>query len=124
MRYNLIVCVGKFLFMNYPILNHIIIILSLVLAISVLFRYIHLPQILGYLTVGALVGPHGIGWIKNVTDAHQLAGFGVVFLMFTVGLEFSLTRMRALRSTAILLGGSQVLLCSLVCLLIGVWWLH
>lgn len=110
--------------MNYPVLNHIIIILSLVLSISVIFRYLHLPQILGYLIVGTLVGPHGIGWIKNVADAHQLAGFGVVFLMFTVGLEFSFARMRALHRAVIFLGGSQVMLCSLLGLVLGVWWLQ
>ena len=110
--------------MDYPILNHIIIVLSLVLAISLIFRYLHLPQILGYLMVGALVGPHGVGLIKNVADAHQLAGFGVVFLMFTVGLEFSLSRMRALHRAVVFLGGLQVLLTSLVGLFIGMGLLH
>ncbi len=110
--------------MDYPILNHIIIILSLVLCISLVFRSIYLPQILGYLVVGAIVGPHGVGWIKNVADAHQLAGFGVVFLMFTVGLEFSLSRMHALRKAVMFLGGFQVLLCSLLGLLIGIFFLH
>lgn len=110
--------------MEYPLLNHIIIILALVLFISVIFRYLRLPQILGYLAVGAVAGPHGVGWIKNVEDAHAFAAFGVVFLMFTVGLEFSLSRMRALRRSAVLLGGSQVFICSLLGLAIGVWGLR
>lgn len=110
--------------MNYPILDHIIIILSLVLAISLVFRYLQLPQILGYLIVGALVGPHGIGLIENVSDAQQFAGFGVVFLMFTVGLEFSFSRMRALHRAVIFLGGLQVLLTSCLGLFIGIGFLN
>ncbi len=110
--------------MNYPVLNHIIIILSLILALSICFRFLRLPQILGYLIVGAVAGPHGLGWIRNVTLAHQWAGFGVVFLMFTVGLEFSLPRMLALHRAVIFLGGSQVLLCSLIGLLFGNLVLH
>ncbi|MBS0350537.1 MAG: cation:proton antiporter [Proteobacteria bacterium] len=106
--------------MNYPILNHVIIVLLLVLFVGIVFRTLRLPQILGYLAVGAFVGPHGMGWIKDVNDAHQLAGFGVVFLMFTVGLEFSFAKMKSLKVAVTILGGSQVLLCSLIGLAIGV----
>jgi K+:H+ antiporter len=106
--------------MNYSILSYTIIILSLVLIISLIFRHLSLPQILGYLVVGAVVGPHGLGWIKNVSDAHQFAGFGVVFLMFMIGLEFSSAHMYALRKSVFFLGSAQVIICSLLSLAIGV----
>jgi CPA2 family monovalent cation:H+ antiporter-2 len=96
--------------MNLLILNHIIIILALVLVAAVLFRALHLPVVLGYLIVGALLGPHALGVIKDINMMESLAGFGVVFLMFTVGLEFSLSKLIALRRAVFLLGGLQVLI--------------
>lgn len=94
--------------MEYPILQSLLITLTLILIISVIFRYLHLPIIFGYLVVGTLTGPHMFGWITEIESAQILAGFGVVFLMFTVGLEFSLPKMIALRKEVFLLGGLQV----------------
>ncbi len=101
------------------ILANVLILLSLALLIGITFRALHLPQVLGYLVIGAIVGPHGLGWVRNVEAAHQLAGFGIVFLMFTVGLEFSFAKMRALHKAVILLGGLQVILCSVIGLALG-----
>lgn len=96
--------------MNLVVLNHIIIIFSLVLVAAVTFRILRLPVVLGYLTVGALLGPHALGVINDLYTMQHLAGFGVVFLMFTVGLEFSLSRLMALRRSVFLLGGLQVVI--------------
>ena len=58
----------------------------------ILFRRINLPPILGYLLVGTLIGPHAFNLLEGLSGAHHLAEFGVVFLMFSIGLEFSLSR--------------------------------
>ena len=63
----------------------------------VVFRYLNLPPMLGYLSVGIVVGPHAFGIVPDSVGAQNLAEFGVVFLMFSIGLEFSLAKLRAMR---------------------------
>ncbi|HEU4622882.1 MAG TPA: cation:proton antiporter, partial [Burkholderiaceae bacterium] len=75
----------------------------------VAFRLMHLPPMLGYLAVGALIGPHALGLVPETTSARHLAEFGVVFLMFSIGLEFNLSKLRALRATVFGLGLAQVI---------------
>ncbi|OYY16705.1 MAG: potassium transporter [Polynucleobacter sp. 24-46-87] len=76
----------------------------------VIFRYFGLPPILGYLAIGVLIGPHALGLANDSATVKYLAEFGVVFLMFSIGLEFNLHKLRAMRSIVFGLGGSQVLL--------------
>lgn len=59
------------------------------------FQRMGLSPILGYLTTGVLVGPSGLGWLGDGPTLHLLAELGVVLLMFTIGLEFSLPRLLA-----------------------------
>ncbi|MFM8453713.1 MAG: cation:proton antiporter [Gammaproteobacteria bacterium] len=97
-----------------------LILLSCVLAVVSIFRRINLPPILGYLTVGMLVGPGGFALVPDFNDKlHFIAEIGVVFLMFTIGLEFSLSRMMAMRKALLGLGGVQVLLCTLAATFVG-----
>lgn len=91
-----------------------LILLGWSVAIVALFRRIHLPPVLGYLFVGMLIGPGGLGFIESLEDLEFLAELGVVFLMFTIGLEFSLPRLMTMKRTLLGLGGLQVLLCSLI----------
>ena len=79
-----------------------------------LFKRLHLPPILGYLIVGILVGPFGSGVIASNEETQFLAEFGVVFLLFAIGLEFSLPQMIAMKGAVFGLGGSQVLLTALI----------
>jgi len=72
-------------------------------------RSLNLPPILGYLLVGALAGPHALGLLPDTASARRLAEFGVVFLMFTIGLEFSLPRLYAMQRIVFGLGLAQVL---------------
>jgi CPA2 family monovalent cation:H+ antiporter-2 len=58
----------------------------------VAFRMLHLPPMLGYLAVGVVIGPHALNLADNNETTHALAEFGVVFLMFSIGLEFSLAQ--------------------------------
>ena len=79
-----------------------------------IFRSLNLPPVLGYLMVGAAVGPHAMNLMPDTGGARYLAEFGVVFLMFTIGLEFSLPRLVAMKRIVFGLGGLQVLLTLLV----------
>jgi CPA2 family monovalent cation:H+ antiporter-2 len=85
----------------------------------VAFRMMHLPPMLGYLAVGIAIGPHGLGWAEDTATTHTLAEFGVVFLMFSIGLEFSLPKLFAMRRTVFGLGMAQVLLTILATMLCG-----
>ena len=76
----------------------------------VAFRMLHLPPMLGYLAVGILIGPHALGLAENDHTTHTLAEFGVVFLMFSIGLEFSLAQLKAMRRVVFGLGMAQVVL--------------
>ena len=65
---------------------------------------------LGYLVTGIAIGPFALGWIPESEEARYLAEFGVVFLMFSIGLEFSLPRLTTMRMTVFGFGGAQVVL--------------
>ncbi|RLM52668.1 potassium transporter, partial [Halobellus sp. Atlit-31R] len=62
----------------------------------VAFRMLHLPPMLGYLAVGVLIGPHALALASDSPATHALAEFGVVFLMFSIGLEFSLAQLKSM----------------------------
>lgn len=74
----------------------------------VAFRIMRLPPMLAYLAVGILIGPHGLGWAEDDEVTSRLAQFGVVFLMFSIGLEFSLPKLSSMRRTVFGLGTAQV----------------
>ena len=80
----------------------------------VIFRYFGLPPILGYLAIGVLIGPHALALANDSATVKYLAEFGVVFLMFSIGLEFNLHKLRAMRTIVFGLGGSQVVLTMLL----------
>ncbi len=75
----------------------------------VLFRMLHLPPMLGYLSVGIVIGPHAVGLAADTQRVQYLAEFGVVFLMFSIGIEFSLPKLRTMRRIVLGLGVSQVM---------------
>jgi len=72
------------------------------------FRSIKLPPLLGYLVAGTVIGPHALGLIPDSSENHALAEFGVVFLMFSIGLEFSLPKLVSMRRFVFGLGTLQV----------------
>jgi CPA2 family monovalent cation:H+ antiporter-2 len=76
----------------------------------VVFRSLKLPPILGYLAVGVLIGPNALALAQDTQGVRYLAEFGVVFLMFVLGLEFSLPKLRAMRRHVFGLGVMQVVL--------------
>ncbi|MEW8585445.1 MAG: cation:proton antiporter, partial [Candidatus Thiodiazotropha sp.] len=100
--------------MNIHTLQIILVLLSVAVLTVTLFKRLHLPPILGYLIVGILVGPFGTGVIPSNEETRFLAEFGVVFLLFAIGLEFSLPQMIAMKGAVFGLGGSQVLITGLI----------
>ena len=89
-----------------------LLLILLLLAASVVVvafcRSMRLPPILGYLIVGVALGPHALGVVPNDEATRRLAEFGIVFLMFSIGLEFSLPQLRAMRRAVFGLGFAQV----------------
>jgi monovalent cation:H+ antiporter-2, CPA2 family len=74
----------------------------------VIFRVIHLPPMLGYLVVGIAIGPHALRLAPDLESTRDLAEFGVVFLMFSIGLEFSLAKLYAMKRIVFGFGLAQV----------------
>ena len=88
---------------------NLLIILASSLVVIALFRRLKLPPVLGYLCVGLMIGPTALDWVHESADLPDLAELGVVFLLFTLGLEFSLPKMLKLRRVVFGLGTLQVL---------------
>src|ERR1700692_2974330 len=93
---------------NDPLLQ-ILILLTASVCVVAGVRKLKLPAILGYLAVGMLLGPHAFALAADNETTRLLADFGVVFLVFTLGLEFSLPRLVAMRWEVLGVGGAQVL---------------
>src|ERR1700687_5775550 len=93
-------------------MTHTLQLILLLLAASVvavvLCRLARLPPILVYLAIGNVVGPHARGWVPDDANVRDLAEFGVVFLMFSIGLEFSLPQLKTMRRAVFGLGLAQV----------------
>ncbi len=85
----------------------LILLISSVLAVA-LFRAFRLPAMLAYFLVGVLLGPHTTGLLPDSEANREFAEFGIVFLMFSIGLEFSLPQLYAMRKKVLGLGGTQV----------------
>lgn len=83
-------------------------------AVVVLFQKLHIPSSIGYLLVGVLFGAHTPGPVIDVQQIREVAEFGIVFLLFTIGLSFSLPQIHALRSQVLGLGTGQVVLTTAV----------
>src|ERR1044072_6881923 len=94
---------------DLSILSQLLMLLASSVLVVLLFARLRLPPILGYLAVGMLLGPYALNFTAGAV-APILADLGVVFLVFTLGLEFSLPRLIAMRREAFLSGGRQVML--------------
>jgi len=106
--------------MEFTILETILCVFFIALFVTLLLRKLRLSIILGYLIVGAILGPHAMDVMHNSIYARHLAEFGIVFLMFTVGLEFSLAKLFALRYAVFGIGGLQVLFTLIITMMVGI----
>jgi CPA2 family monovalent cation:H+ antiporter-2 len=93
---------------------NLLIILASSLVVIAIFRRLQLPPVLGYLCVGLFVGPTALDWVNESEELPDLAEMGVVFLLFSLGLEFSLSKMLALRRVVFGLGSLQVICSALL----------
>ncbi|MBL8523844.1 MAG: cation:proton antiporter [Betaproteobacteria bacterium] len=99
---------------DHSTLPLVLILLATAVVVVVVFRRLNMPAILGYLLVGVMVGPNALGFVPDTPGTRYLAEFGVVFLMFSIGLEFSLPQLMAMRRLVLGFGGLQVIISILV----------
>jgi CPA2 family monovalent cation:H+ antiporter-2 len=93
-----------------PLLDDLLILLVASIPIAFLCHRLRLPVIVGFMLTGVVIGPYGLGLIKDALAVEALAEIGVVLLLFTIGLEFSLRRMMEMKRLVLWGGGLQVLL--------------
>jgi CPA2 family monovalent cation:H+ antiporter-2 len=92
------------------ILTDLLIVFAVAGVVVYLFQLLRVPAVVGLLVAGVVVGPHALGWVANSEDVHLLADVGVAVLLFSVGLEFSLSRVLTMSRLMLLIGLPQVLL--------------
>ncbi|MFN2377531.1 MAG: cation:proton antiporter [Candidatus Binatia bacterium] len=95
-------------------LPQVLLLLGIAVAVVIAFQRLRVPSSLAYLFVGLLLGPHTAGPVVDVPEIRELAEFGIVFLLFTIGLNFSLPQLQALRHHVLGLGTGQVVLTTAV----------
>lgn len=94
--------------MEIPILSEIVIILGLSVGIILIFQRIKLPSILGFLLTGVVAGPGGLNLVKATHEVELLSEIGIIFLLFVIGIEFSLKGLLSIRNTVFFGGLMQV----------------
>jgi len=108
-----------------PFLRDLVVLLLLSLAIALVFQRLRQPPVVGFLAAGVVLGPHGLSLVRDVHQVELLAEVGVILLLFTLGLEFSLAALAQLRRQVLIGGGLQVALTMLltvpVALALGGW---
>ena len=105
----------------YNTLQLVLILLATAVLAVVVFRLLRLPPMLGYLLAGIVIGPHALGWIPEAAETHHLAEFGVVFLMFSIGLEFSLPKLVTMKR--IVFGFGTIQVCATILIVMVVTWM-
>ena len=99
--------------MEIPLLNDIVIIFGLAIVVLFIFHRLRLPTVVGFLLTGVLVGPNGLGLVSAIRDVEILAEIGVVSLLFTIGIDFSLERLLQTRKSVLMGGSLQVTITAL-----------
>jgi K+:H+ antiporter len=97
-------------------LRELVIVLTATIAIVFIFQKLRLPNIVGFLLTGVIIGPHGFQLIQSVDQVETLAEIGVVLLLFTIGLEFSLGTILSVQRRILWAGFLQVVLTTLIVL--------
>ena len=95
---------------DFLIIQDIVVILIVSLAIIFLFKKLNLPSIVGFLIAGIIIGPFGFNLIQSIDQISVMAEIGVMLLMFTIGLEFSLSQLIKIKKFLLIAGGFQLLL--------------
>ncbi|HLF13623.1 MAG TPA: cation:proton antiporter [Bacteroidota bacterium] len=95
---------------EFTILRDIVILLAAVTFIIPLFHRLRLPTIVGFILAGVIIGPHGTGLIREISDVQTLAEIGIALLLFSIGMELSFERIMKMWTSVLLGGGLQVLI--------------
>ncbi|MDT7042602.1 cation:proton antiporter [Candidatus Nitronereus thalassa] len=93
---------------DISVLRDIVVIFAVSIGVVFLFQKVHLPPIAGFLVAGTVVGPYGLNLISDREQVQVLAEVGVILLLFTIGLEFSLAKLKSSRSLFLIAGPAQV----------------
>jgi len=93
---------------EYPILKDLAIIFAVSLLVILVFHRFKLPALPGFIVAGVLLGPNALGLVSDVHQVESLAEVGVILLLFTIGIEFSLSRLREMGRQVVVGGGAQV----------------
>lgn len=96
--------------METDFLKSLVIIFGVSALVVFFLNKIRIPSLVGFLMAGIIIGPHGIGLIKDTHAVELLAEIGVILLLFTIGIEFSMTKLLRIKKTVIGGGGIQVAL--------------
>ena len=91
--------------MEIPLLKDVVIIFVLAMGVVYVSHRLKLPVVVGLLATGVLAGPYALGLISAIKEVEQLAKIGVILLLFTIGIEFSLRKLLKIK-TLVLVGGS------------------
>ncbi len=100
--------------MEIPLLGDISVIFGLAVAVLFVCHLLRIPSIVGFLLTGVVAGPHGLGLIKAVHEVELLAEIGVVMLLFTIGIEFSLKNLLRVKKAVMVAGSLQVFVTLLI----------
>src|SRR5881296_199162 len=95
---------------EYPVLKDLAIIFAVSLLVILVFHRIKLPALPGFIVAGVLLGPNALRLVADVHQVEALAEVGVILLLFTIGIEFSLSRLREMGRQVAAGGGAQVFL--------------
>ncbi len=96
--------------MEFEFLKSLVIIFGVSALVVFLLNRLKIPSIVGFLIAGVIIGPHGLGLVKDVHDVELLAEIGVILLLFVIGIEFSLSNLMRMKKAVIGGGGAQVAL--------------
>ncbi len=105
--------------MTFFLLRELITVLVASIGVIILFQRLKIPTVVGFLITGIIIGPGGLGLVRNIEAINVLAEVGVMMLLFTIGIEFSLERLQKIQRYFWLGGGSQVLLTIIVVIFIS-----
>lgn len=106
---------------EFLVIQDIVIILLVSFPIIFIFRKLNLPSLVGFLLAGMIIGPYGFKLIKAVDEIEVMAEIGVILLMFTIGLEVSLSQINRIKKFLLTVGGLQFLITSAVA--VAIFWL-
>ncbi|MFA5860200.1 MAG: cation:proton antiporter [Candidatus Thermoplasmatota archaeon] len=107
--------------MGSSILQDLVVVMVLAAAVTIVFYRLRQPVVLGYLLAGLVVGPNTLGLVHDLVTIRDLADLGIIFLMFAVGLEFDLKKLRKVGATAAIAAALEVSVMLAVGYFVGQW---